>query len=139
MTQYQKYLKSWTSERGITSFLGSDKPAFQQDWKEEKKGLRFGEMESMGGEDINRAGKPFKKPKPKAKVPKYVESDLYSKETTASEIEADIINNQKEIDRIIHIKENVTPAFFRARYTDDRKMFQKRIDILRKRLKVLVG
>jgi hypothetical protein len=62
MTQYQKYLKSWTSERGITSFLGSDKPAFQQDWKEEKKGLRFGEMESMGGEDINRAGEPFKKP-----------------------------------------------------------------------------
>ena len=69
MTQYQKYLKDWTSERGITSFLGSDKPAFQQDWKEEKKGLRFGEMESMGGEDINRAGEPFKKPKPKAKVP----------------------------------------------------------------------
>jgi len=69
MTQYQKYLKSWTSERGITSFLGSDKPAFQQDWKEEKKGLRFGEMQSMGGEDINRAGEPFKKPKPKAKVP----------------------------------------------------------------------
>ncbi len=69
MTQYQKYLKDWTNERGITSFLGSDKPAFQQDWKEEKKGLRFGEMESMGGEDINRAGEPFKKPKPKAKVP----------------------------------------------------------------------
>jgi len=69
MTQYRKYLKDWTSERGITSFLGSDKPAFQQDWKEEKKGLRFGEMESMGGEDINRAGEPFKKPKPKAKVP----------------------------------------------------------------------
>jgi hypothetical protein len=68
MTQYQKYLKDWTSERGITSFLGSDKPAFQQDWKEEKKGLRFGEMESMGGEDINRAGEPFKKPKPKAKT-----------------------------------------------------------------------
>lgn len=67
MTQYQKYLKSWTSERGITSFLGSDKPAFQRDWKDEKKGLRFGEMESMGGEDINRAGEPFKKPKPKAK------------------------------------------------------------------------
>ena len=69
MTQYHKYLKDWTSERGITSFLGSDKPAFQQDWKEENKGLRFGEMESMGGEDINRAGEPFKKPKPKAKVP----------------------------------------------------------------------
>jgi hypothetical protein len=79
MTQYQKYLKSWTSERGITSFLGSDKPAFQQDWKEEKKGLRFGEMESMGGEDINRAGEPFKKPKPKAKVPINVPSSVYPK------------------------------------------------------------
>jgi len=44
MTNYHKYLKDWTSERGITSFLGSDKPAFQQDWKEEKKGLRFGEI-----------------------------------------------------------------------------------------------
>jgi len=61
MTQYQKYLKSWTSERGITSFLGSDKPAFQQDWKEEKSApARFGE--EMGREDINRAGEPFKKP-----------------------------------------------------------------------------
>jgi len=68
MTQYHKYLKDWTSERGITSFLGSDKPAFQQDWKEEKRaGVRFGE--EMGREDINRAGEPFKKPKPKAKVP----------------------------------------------------------------------
>jgi len=63
MTQYQKYLKSWTSERGITSFLGSDKPAFQRDWKEEKSApARFGE--EMGREDINRAGEPFKKPKP---------------------------------------------------------------------------
>ena len=61
MTKYQKYLKSWTSERGITSFLGSDKPAFQQDWKEEKSApARFGE--EMGREDINRAGEPFKKP-----------------------------------------------------------------------------
>ena len=61
MTQYHKYLKDWTSERGITSFLGSDKPAFQQDWKEEKRaGVRFGE--EMGREDINRAGEPFKKP-----------------------------------------------------------------------------
>ena len=68
MTQYQKYLKDWTSERGITSFLGSDKPAFQRDWKEEKSApARFGE--EMGREDINRAGEPFKKPKPKAKVP----------------------------------------------------------------------
>jgi hypothetical protein len=65
MTQYHRFLKNWTTERGITSFLGSDKPAFQQDWKEEKKGgLRFSEIESMGGEDINRAGEPFKKPKP---------------------------------------------------------------------------
>jgi len=68
MTQYQKYLKDWTSERGITSFLGSDKPAFQKDWKEEKSApTRFGE--EMGREDVNRAGEPFKKPKPKAKVP----------------------------------------------------------------------
>jgi len=68
MTQYQKYLKSWTSERGITSYLGSDKPAFQKDWKEEKSApSRFGEemgreVSGMGGEDINRAGEPFKKP-----------------------------------------------------------------------------
>ena len=68
MTQYQKYLKDWTSERGITSYLGSDKPAFQRDWKAEKSDrVRFGE--EMGREDINRAGEPFKKPKPKAKVP----------------------------------------------------------------------
>lgn len=67
MTQYQKYLKDWTSERGITSFLGSDKPAFQRDWKEEKSApARFGE--EMGREDINRAGEPFKKPVAK-KVP----------------------------------------------------------------------
>ena len=78
MTQYHKYLKDWTSERGITSFFGSDKPAFQQDWKEEKRAdVRFGE--EMGREDINRAGEPFKKPKPKAKVPKYVESSVYPK------------------------------------------------------------
>jgi len=44
MTQYHRYLKSWTSERGITSFLGTDKPEFQRDWKEEKKStVRFGE------------------------------------------------------------------------------------------------
>jgi hypothetical protein len=44
MTQYHKFLKSWTTERGITSYLGSDKPEFQQDWKEEKKPtVRFGE------------------------------------------------------------------------------------------------
>jgi hypothetical protein len=44
MTQYHKFLKSWTTDRGITSFLGSDKPEFQQDWKEEKKPtVRFGE------------------------------------------------------------------------------------------------
>lgn len=44
MTQYHRYLKSWTSERGITSFLGSDKPEFQRDWKAEKKAtVRFGE------------------------------------------------------------------------------------------------
>ena len=67
MTQYQKYLKDWTSERGITSFLGSDKPAFQRDWKEEKSApARFGE--EMGREDINRAGEPFKKPKPKQSI-----------------------------------------------------------------------
>jgi len=67
MTQYHKYLKDWTSERGITSFLGSDKPAFQQDWKEEKRaGVRFGE--EMGREDINRAGEPFKKPIPIQKI-----------------------------------------------------------------------
>ena len=61
MTEYHKYLKHWTSERGITSFLGSDKPAFQQDWKDEKSAhIRFGE--EMGREDINRAGEPFKKP-----------------------------------------------------------------------------
>jgi len=73
MTEYRKFLKDWTSERGITSFLGSEKPEFQQDWKEEKKGgVRFGERikagaerEAMSGEDINRAGEPFKKPKPK--------------------------------------------------------------------------
>jgi len=72
MTEYRKFLKDWTSERGITSFLGSEKPEFQQDWKEEKKGgVRFGERikagaerEAMSGEDINRAGEPFKKPKP---------------------------------------------------------------------------
>ena len=64
MTEYRKYLKDWTSERGITSFLGSDKPAFQRDWKEEKSApARFGE--GMGREDINRAGEAFKKPKPK--------------------------------------------------------------------------
>jgi hypothetical protein len=63
MTEYQKYLKSWTSERGITSFLGSDKPEFQRDWKQEKSApARFGE--EMGREDINRAGEAFKKPKP---------------------------------------------------------------------------
>lgn len=78
MTQYQKYLKDWTNERGITSFLGSDKPAFQQDWKEEKSApARFGE--EMGKEDINRAGEPFKKPKPKAKVPINVPSSVYPK------------------------------------------------------------
>lgn len=66
MTEYHKYLKSWTTERGITSFLGSDKPAFQQDWKDSKRGgVRFGELESMGGDDINRAGEAFKKTKPK--------------------------------------------------------------------------
>lgn len=66
MTEYHKYLKHWTSERGITSFLGSDKPAFQRDWKDEKSAhIRFGE--EMGREDINRAGEPFKKPKPKPK------------------------------------------------------------------------
>jgi hypothetical protein len=44
MTQYHKFLKSWTTERGITSFLGSDKPEFQQDWKEEKNPtVRFGQ------------------------------------------------------------------------------------------------
>jgi len=69
MTQYNKYLKSWTSERGITSFLGTDKPEFQRDWKEEKKStMRFNEemsreVSGMGGEDINRAGEPFKNPK----------------------------------------------------------------------------
>jgi len=69
MTQYHKYLKSWTSERGITSFLGSDKPAFQQDWKEEKSApARFGE--EMGREDVNRAGEPFKKPVAKKPLPK---------------------------------------------------------------------
>lgn len=63
MTQYHKYLKSWTSERGITSFLGSDKPEFQRDWKDEKSApARFGE--EMGKEDINRAGEAFKKTKP---------------------------------------------------------------------------
>ena len=78
MTQYQKYLKDWTSERGITSFLGSDKPAFQRDWKEEKSApARFGE--EMGREDINRAGEPFKKPKPKAKVPINIPSSVYPK------------------------------------------------------------
>ena len=66
MTEYHKYLKSWTNERGITSFLGSDKSAFQQDWKDSKRGgVRFGELESMGGDDINRAGEAFKKSKPK--------------------------------------------------------------------------
>ena len=67
MAEYRKYLKDWTSERGITSYLGSDKSAFQQDWKEAKRdSVRFGEeVSSMGGEDINRAGEPFKKPKPK--------------------------------------------------------------------------
>ena len=60
MPEYHKYLKHWTSERGITSFLGSVKPAFQQDWKDEKSApTRFGE--EMGREDINRAGEPFKK------------------------------------------------------------------------------
>jgi hypothetical protein len=60
MTEYHKYLKHWTSERGITSFLGSDKPAFQRDWKDEKSAtVIFGE--EMGREDINRAGEPFKK------------------------------------------------------------------------------
>ena len=69
MTQYQKYLTDWTSERGITSFLGSDKPAFQRDWKEEKSApARFGE--EMGREDINRAGEPFKKPAVKVVKPK---------------------------------------------------------------------
>lgn len=44
MTQYHKFLKSWTTERGITSYLGSDKPEFQRDWKDEKTGgVRFGE------------------------------------------------------------------------------------------------
>jgi len=67
MAEYRKYLKDWTTERGITSYLGSDKSAFQKDWKEEKRdSVRFGEeVSSMGGEDINRAGEPFKKPKPK--------------------------------------------------------------------------
>ena len=56
MTEYHKFLKSWTSSRGITSYLGSDKADFLQDWKGQKLG------ESMGREDINRAGAPFKKP-----------------------------------------------------------------------------
>jgi len=87
MAAYHKYLKDWTNERGITSYLGSDKKAFQRDWLQEKREkVRFGERnerevsgmggedinrageafkkpESMGGEDINRAGEPFKKPK----------------------------------------------------------------------------
>jgi len=65
MAEYRKYLKDWTSERGITSYLGSDKSAFQRDWKEAKRdSVRFGEeVSAMGGEDINRAGEPFKKPK----------------------------------------------------------------------------
>jgi len=79
MTEYQKFLRSWTDERNITSFLGSDKQEFLADWKEAKKDIvRFGERrkaekaekaerETMGGEDINRAGEPFKKPKPKPK------------------------------------------------------------------------
>ena len=44
MSQYHRFLKDWTSERNITSFLGSDKSEFQKDWKEEKKAkTRFGE------------------------------------------------------------------------------------------------
>lgn len=36
MTEYHKYLRSWTGERNITSFLGSDKQAFLADWKDIK-------------------------------------------------------------------------------------------------------
>ena len=44
MSQYHRFLKDWTTERNITSFLGSDKSEFQKDWKEEKKPkTRFGE------------------------------------------------------------------------------------------------
>jgi hypothetical protein len=68
MTEYQKYLKGWTAEREITSFLGRDKAAFLKDWRDEKTApARF--TDEMGREDINFAGEPFKKPKPKAKKP----------------------------------------------------------------------
>lgn len=36
MSRYHKYLRSWTNERNITSFLGSDKQEFLADWKDTK-------------------------------------------------------------------------------------------------------
>lgn len=36
MSQYHKYLRSWTNERNITSFLGSEKQEFLADWKDIK-------------------------------------------------------------------------------------------------------
>ena len=64
--KYNEFLKKWSTEKNITSFFGSDKPDFLKAWNSAKTGNKV-EMESMGREDINRAGEPFKKPKPKAK------------------------------------------------------------------------
>ena len=58
---YNEFLKKWSSEKNISSFFGSDKPDFLKAWNSAKTGNKV-EMESMGGEDINRAGEPFKKP-----------------------------------------------------------------------------
>jgi hypothetical protein len=71
----------------------------------------------------------------------YNTSDLYTEGTTKEELEGRILNFQKMIDRITHIRENVSKSFFQARYKgalDDQKDYKKIIDILKKRLKELM-
>jgi len=66
--------------------------------------------------------------------------DLYTPETTKSEIEGGIGNYKKMIDRIDNIQENVSKSFFSARYKkeiENRKTYKKAIVILEKRLREL--
>ncbi len=103
MTQYQKYLKDWTSERGITSFLGSDKPAFQQDWKEEKESVaKFGMTriekiiekgkESTEGMKMGREDKDVPlptTPKPLGNYPKLVDAKKRKLENFIKKVEVE--------------------------------------------------
>lgn len=64
MTQYHKFLKDWSNQKGMTSFFGSDKQDFLKDYHAFRdRGVRNTndvrkmalETQQMGMEDINRA------------------------------------------------------------------------------------